>query len=139
MTDAGTPEPQGPLNELARDIHRIAKEHGFWEADRNFGEIIALIHSEASEALEEHREGRPVHYVPVHQQGCPFSGEGLTPSTAAPCGLSTCKPEGAAVELGDVIIRCLDALRSMGVDIDAIVGEKIAYNDARPYKHGKAY
>jgi NTP pyrophosphatase (non-canonical NTP hydrolase) len=44
------------IKDVAREIHEIAKSHGWWEdGERNFGEIIALIHSEASEALEAYR------------------------------------------------------------------------------------
>ena len=43
------------LNRLAADIHRNAVEHGWWEGERSFGEIVALCHSELSEALEEYR------------------------------------------------------------------------------------
>lgn len=44
------------LNELANECHQIAVEHGFWETERNNGELIALIHSELSELLEEMRK-----------------------------------------------------------------------------------
>jgi hypothetical protein len=44
------------LNDLRDEALRIAVEHGF--TDASVGEDIALIHSEASEALEDHREGR---------------------------------------------------------------------------------
>lgn len=37
---------------LQKEIHDNAKVHGFWESDRNDGELIALMHSELSEALE---------------------------------------------------------------------------------------
>ena len=43
------------LNTLAKEINDCAVAHGFWEGDRNFGEMIALMHSELSEALEDHR------------------------------------------------------------------------------------
>ena len=45
------------FNELSVDVNAIAVEHGWWEKDRNDGEMIALMHSELSEALEGLREG----------------------------------------------------------------------------------
>lgn len=43
------------ISELQQEVHQTAKEHGWWEEPPSFPEIIALIHSEASEALEEYR------------------------------------------------------------------------------------
>lgn len=43
------------LNELRDNCLRIAVEHGF--TDASVGEDIALMHSELSEALEDHRHG----------------------------------------------------------------------------------
>lgn len=100
------------LNELATEIHLIAKDHGWWETNRNFGEMIALIHSELSEALEAHRN----HELAIHYKDK--------------------KPEGWAVELIDCIIRILDTLRAGGCDIDDLIKAKIEYNKTRPYKHG---
>ncbi len=43
------------IKSLIADCHAIARDKGWWEADRNDGELIALMHSELSEALEAMR------------------------------------------------------------------------------------
>lgn len=42
-------------------------------------------------------------------------------------------------EIADAIIRLLDLSGYMGIDIDAHVGAKLAYNATRGTRHGKAY
>ncbi len=44
------------LNCLIKECHRIARRKGWWKDERNEGELIALMHSELSEALEAMRE-----------------------------------------------------------------------------------
>lgn len=48
-------QPAAGLNALAAECHAIAVSKGFWDGPRNQGEIVALIHSEASELLEAFR------------------------------------------------------------------------------------
>ena len=103
------------LNELAREIHENAAAHGWWESERPLFEVIALCHSELSEALEEIRAGRPAVW---------YDGD---------------KPEGWAVEMVDCMIRILDYLGHTEMDVDAILREKHEYNKTRPYKHGKKF
>ena len=43
------------INNLIKECNRIAKSKGWWEDERNDGELIALMHSELSEALEAMR------------------------------------------------------------------------------------
>jgi len=43
------------LKHLIKECHRVAKSKGWWEDPRNDGELIALMHSELSEALEAMR------------------------------------------------------------------------------------
>lgn len=136
------------LDEIAERIHANAAAHGFWPHEgRNFGEMMPLVHSEVSEALEEfrvHGYDDPI-YVPVHKQGCDHSGDGLTEPKRDDCGHPDCKPEGVAVELVDAIIRLLDTLHHVrqidggSFSIDELVERKMTYNEGRPFKHGKAF
>lgn len=122
------------LYDYAVRINQCAVDHGFWEEDRNFGEMIALMHSELSEALEAHRDGLPDFYFQ-----CVNCGE-----TNYVGGLhcdAKMKPEGTAIELLDCVIRILDTLYAMKlpVSVDDLARMKIMYNESRPYKHGKKY
>ncbi|KPK97772.1 MAG: hypothetical protein AMJ95_07195 [Omnitrophica WOR_2 bacterium SM23_72] len=44
------------IHEFIEICHTIAKEKGWWDEERNEGELIALMHSELSEALEAMRQ-----------------------------------------------------------------------------------
>jgi NTP pyrophosphatase (non-canonical NTP hydrolase) len=103
------------IEELVKDIHKNAKAHGWWEYERSFGEVIALIHSELSEALEEYRKGK----LPNETY---YSNSG--------------KPEGIPSELADAIIRIFDYCGYAKIDIAKMILEKHNYNKTRPYKHG---
>lgn len=43
------------ISGLIKECHRVAKSKGWWDSPRNDGELIALMHSELSEALEAMR------------------------------------------------------------------------------------
>lgn len=45
------------IAELVAEAHENTVNKGFWEKPREFGTLIALVHSELSEALEGHRKG----------------------------------------------------------------------------------
>lgn len=80
-------------NNLAEQIHNTNVEKGFWDEGieaRNFGELIALVHSELTEA-----------YV-----------VGDLPDDKLP------NLPGLGVEIADAIIRLLDACNAYNIDID---------------------
>ena len=43
------------VKKFVAESHKLAKEKGWWDVERNDAELIALMHSELSEALEAMR------------------------------------------------------------------------------------
>ena len=43
------------IKETAESVHQNAVNHGWWEEKRSVPELLCLIHSEVSEALEAYR------------------------------------------------------------------------------------
>jgi NTP pyrophosphatase (non-canonical NTP hydrolase) len=92
--------------------HKTATDAG-WYADpatgkpvtRNFGEVVALMHSELSEALEADRKGLMDDKLP-HR-------------------------DGREVEFADCIIRILDTAAAHGMDLAGAIIEKNRFNQNR--------
>ncbi len=127
------------INQLAKEVHKNAVAHGWWENPPSIPEALCLIHAEVSEALEEYRAGKPLVYgtCAITPEDCQFSDVcDLVGHPDLKEKLGTCKPEGVAVELADVLLRTLDLMESLGVDIDAVVMAKHRYNQSREYRHG---
>lgn len=106
------------INDLVKRAYENSKNHGFWEEEKNFGEVIALMHSELSEAFEEYRNGKKINET-YYEQG------------EKPCGIPS--------ELADVVIRVFDFCGGNDIDLEKIILEKMQYNETRPYKHGKKF
>ena len=49
------------------------------------------------------------------------------------------KPCGIPSELADAVIRIADLAGALGIDLDRAIAEKMAFNEKRPYKHGKKF
>lgn len=129
------------LNELAKEIHENAVKHGWWDEPRSFGDIIALCHSELSEALEAHRDNKPPMYYHCILDGVSDEDEcadydGDCYFRSGETGCEKAKPDGTAVELADCIIRILDYCGHENIDIEKIINVKHEFNKTRPYKHG---
>jgi hypothetical protein len=86
------------VKELMTESHRIAVFKGWWQDKRSEGELVALMHSELSEALEIARD-------PGKELGDLWIGEG-------------CKPEGFMVEIADLLIRMADACEGLAIPLD---------------------
>ena len=94
------------LKALQREAHAIAKSKGWWDEERTFGDLIALVHSELSEALEAYWDE-------------------VLPSK--PHLLST----KVASELADVVIRVADMAEHDGVDLASEIETLRRENDER--------
>lgn len=124
------------INELVHTAHENAKSKGWWDEDRSFGEVIALIHSEASEALEDFRNGKLPTEIWYEEE---LGDVTIThyPNTLPQLKIPEYwKPCGIPSELADIVIRVFDACGRYGIDLEQAIAEKMAYNAIRPVRHG---
>lgn len=97
------------LNDYAAECHTA--NYKWWhdtagnKLDRNKGELLCLIHSEISEAMEGERKSLMDDKLPHRLM--------------------------AEVELADTMIRIFDYASAFGYDLDGAYQEKMAYNAIR--------
>lgn len=150
--------PEGTtIPELQQIIHEWAIEKEWRgpkaETQRTTGDDIALIVSEAAEALEAYREvndPKAVWYTyTVVVDGVKFKDVtvdqlrvllDLTPEEDVFSYIDElelkAKPEGVGPELADVVIRVLDYCEDKGIDLLARILEKQEHNGTREVRHG---
>lgn len=100
------------INDLCGSIHSDNVAAGWWHnihtgepLDRNMGELLCLVHSEISEAMEGHRKGFPDDKLPHRAM--------------------------LEVELADACIRIFDIAGWLGLDLGGAIAEKRAFNATR--------
>ena len=108
----------GALAAMAEEVYACNVQNGWIGDGRTFGDDIALLHSEVSEALEHFRQNGPEYINEVFYTG------------------STNKPDGVPIELADVLVRLLDMCKRYNIDLFAAWRIKMSYNWQRSYRHG---
>lgn len=100
------------LRELCEVLHAMNIKVGWWSdpvtgnrKERNVGEMLCLIHSEISEAMEGHRKNLMDDHLPHRKM--------------------------IEVELADAVIRICDVAQGLGLDLAGALVDKTHYNAVR--------
>jgi len=122
------------LNELRDKAYDYAEKQGFHEKI-NIGEELMLIVSELSEALKADRKDKRAGNLGDIPKICFDS----ISNKLYPEEYETYIKGSVEEEIADAIIRLCDIAGIYNIDLDWHVKAKMAYNETRPYKHGKKY
>jgi NTP pyrophosphatase (non-canonical NTP hydrolase) len=129
------------LNELSKKVHENAKSKGFFDSEKNIGEMLCLIHSEVSEALEADRKNNYAEVGTLVIKGLADKNFGMSfnDDSVFKHVFETEVKNTFEDELADVIIRVLDLCAFKAIDIESHIKAKMRYNSMREHKHGKLY
>jgi NTP pyrophosphatase (non-canonical NTP hydrolase) len=95
------------IHELQVAIHNLAVSKGWYTGPRSVPELLCLIHSEVSEALEAYRDSPEDHLSSLFSE-----------------------------ELADIFIRLVDMAEYLEIDLEKAIIQKHDYNKSRTFRHG---
>lgn len=134
IRDGGKKVGDPDIRRMQALVEAVNVKNGWFDKDRTFGDDMALLHSEVSEAFEAFRkhglEDVTGSLCTIDTVGHSHYQDGTSLQT------HTCKPEGVGSELADVLVRLLDTCERYDIDIVAEFWRKLQYNHTRSYRHG---
>lgn len=118
------------LRAIAEQMHMCSKTHGFRSDWLNVPEKLMLIITEMSEAMEAYRQIKPLLLTMManNEKGVPLPAE-LEDSVK--------HVKNFREEMADTLIRLLDLMYALDIDIESVTASKMATNELREHKHGK--
>lgn len=120
------------LNQSAQVIFENNKAKGFWDTERNVGELLMLITSELGEAMEAHRKGKFANWEA-------YNAADKNDLAQEMASFQTHIKDTFEDEISDAVIRLLDLAAGLGIDLEKHLNAKVKYNESRPRLHGKLY
>ena len=117
------------INQLAQQIYTDNKAKGFWDKERNVGEMLMLVTSELGEAMEAHRKGKFANWSTFN----------TNQQTDFKTNFEANIKDSFEDEIADAIIRLLDMVGGLNIDIEKQLTTKLYYNTTRGKLHGKTY
>ena len=121
------------LNDLAKRVFEANKAKGFWDKERNVGELLMLTTSELGEAMEAHRKGRfaKIHLIEhLQMEGYTWKDSPVSFKSAFEEGVKDTFED----EIADAMIRLFESI-CFWISIPR--PPKLKYNETRPLLHGK--
>ena len=132
-------EPYEAMNikEISSEIHQNNVAKGFWEEKetKNVGEVLMLVVSELSEALEAHRKNKFSEPFERFNWFDDWSEE----RSSDRINFQDYIKDSFEDEIADAVIRLFDLAEGFRIDLEKHIRMKLNYNKTRPYKHGKKY
>lgn len=126
-------EDKVTINDWQKAIHLWAELKG-WNQDlneRSFGDWMALMHTEISEAYEDYRKHYDIAEVYYEKDGKEY-----TKMIGDPIAMAGAKPCGIPIEMADLAIRLLHFCEYFGIDLNRMIALKMQYNETRSHRHG---
>lgn len=125
------------LNSSAQIIFQNNKAKGFWDKERNVGELLMLITSELGEAMEAHRKGKFAKLERLEFKLSQNSELAYEKHFSAKFEMHV--KDTFEDEIADAVIRLLDLSAGLGIDLEKHINAKVNFNKTRERLHGKLY